>query len=359
MVKTRDMRQIVQTTGGIIFGTRQQIRPPWINRHTTELTEDSITTNNDVIRLTNGVESSGVRRILNDATNQDTIWTMNTPMNHGNDRRINNAMNHDANWMINNAMNRDVANRMRNDIVNRDVDNRMRNDTMNPDVDNRRRSDNMNIDTSLGRNDAVNHDVIIEIDDNPEMNNVKNHNRRSIDTTKPEAILKNVNRLDDRQAANEPMEALQQNSENITITTTEAKRRISKHIDSIWQHQWNESTKGNDYRMIEPLVSRKLKITQFNRGREVIATRLRFGKCSLNFYLNIVGKHATGYCSRCHVPETIEHFILQCPQNLELAMKLTEQCQAENIGLEITNVLKNDKTMEIIIDYVIKIKRKI
>ena len=166
-----------------------------------------------------------------------------------------------------------------------------------------------------------------------------------------------VNRIDDAQTTNEPMEVLQQSSGN--ITTIEAKRKISKHIDIIWQHQWNESTKGNDYKKIEPLVSRKLKLTKLNRGRKVIATRLRFGKCSLNFYLNIIGKHATGYCSRCHVPETIEHFILQCPENFELAIKLTEQCMTEKTGIEITNVLKNDKTMAIIFDYVIRIKRKI
>ena len=104
------------------------------------------------------------------------------------------------------------------------------------------------------------------------------------------------------------------------------------------------------YKKIEPLVSRKLKLAQLNR--EVIH-RLRLGKCSLNFYLNIIGKHATGYCSRYHVPETIEHFILQCPENLELAIKLKEQCMTEKIGVEITNVLKNDKTMAIIIDYVL------
>ena len=411
MVKTRDMHQIVPTTGEIIIENRQKIRPPWINEHTTEVTEDTITTNNDVIRVTNGVESSGVHRILNDATNQDTVWTMNNPMNHGNNRRNNNAMNHDANRIINCAMNRDVANRMRNDV-------------MNCDVANRRRSDNMNHDTSLRRNDAVNHDVIQEIDDNPEMNNATDQNAiwGSNDTANPEAIRgrndttfhdtiqrtndavsqdaiwgsnnmnrqaiigmnnnlrdeilgmsdavyqhsmrelnevasHDVNRLDNAQATNKPMEVLQQSSGN--ITTTEAKRRISKHIDSIWQYQWNESTKGNDYKKIEPLVSRKLKITQLNRGREVIAIWLRFGKCGLNFYLNIIGKHATGYCSRCHVPETIEHFILQCPENLELTMKLTEKYVTEKIGAGITNVLKNDKTMAIIIDYIIRIKRKI
>ena len=82
-----------------------------------------------------------------------------------------------------------------------------------------------------------------------------------------------------------------------------------------------DSTKGYDYKKMEPLVSRKLKFTRMNRGRETIATRLRFGKCALNFYFKIISKHATGNCSKCNVvPETIEHFILQCPKNLELVI---------------------------------------
>ena len=51
--------------------------------------------------------------------------------------------------------------------------------------------------------------------------------------------------------------------------------------------------------------------------------------------------------------------IANCPENLELAMKLTEQCRTEKIAVEITTVLKNDKTMAIIIGHVIRIKRKI
>ena len=76
-----------------------------------------------------------------------------------------------------------------------------------------------------------------------------------------------------------------------------------------------------------------------NRGRETIATRLRFGKCALNFYLKIIiGKHATGNCSKCNVPETIEHFILQCPNNLELVTELTKKCVEDKLGVEISNV---------------------
>ena len=155
----------------------------------------------------------------------------------------------------------------------------------------------------------------------------------------------------------DPVDIPQQNTE--AITTKEAKRKITKYIDKIWQRQWDESTKGIEYKKIEPLVSRKLRHTQMNRRSENIATRLRFGKCDLKFYLNIIGKHATGNCSRCNVPETIEHFILQCSDNLDLVSELNEQCTKEGIEMEISTVLKHDRILETIVNYIIRINRKI
>ena len=179
------------------------------------------------------------------------------------------------------------------------------------------------------------------------LNTVRNEDARENPIN---ATITNINGTD-------LMDIPQQNSE--AITTQEAKRKIMKHIDNIWQRQWNESTKGNHYKKIEPLISRKLRLTKLNRRNETISTRLRLGKCHLNFYLNIIGKHAIGNCSRCNVPETIEHFILQCSDNLELVTKLTEHCTEKRIEMEISNVLKHEETLEIIVNYIIRIRRKI
>ena len=58
MVKTRDLHQIIQTTGEIIAEDIQGIQPPWIREGATETNieisnEDQIINNNDVIRVTN------------------------------------------------------------------------------------------------------------------------------------------------------------------------------------------------------------------------------------------------------------------------------------------------------------------
>ena len=63
------------------------------------------------------------------------------------------------------------------------------------------------------------------------LNQVRNEDARE---NKIYATITNINGTD-------LMDIPQQNSE--AITTQEAKRKIMKHIDNIWQRQWNESTK--------------------------------------------------------------------------------------------------------------------
>jgi len=53
-----------------------------------------------------------------------------------------------------------------------------------------------------------------------------------------------------------------------------------------------------------------------SRHQEVAITRLRLGKCQLNAYLYQIGKHADGLCVTCNKPETVSHFLIECPNNV-------------------------------------------
>ena len=44
--------------------------------------------------------------------------------------------------------------------------------------------------------------------------------------------------------------------------------------------------------------------------------RLRSGNLGLNSNLQKIGKHETGLCPICKVPETTQHFLSECPQYL-------------------------------------------
>ena len=136
-------------------------------------------------------------------------------------------------------------------------------------------------------------------------------------------------------------------------------KKINHHIDRIWQKSWDESEKGKSYQNIEPTASRKIKHSQENRKREVITTRLRFQKCHMNAYLHIIGKHVDGNCTTCHVPETVEHFILHCKDNRELIDSLTKTIRKLKIKPRIEDILKNEETLDIIVDYIVKINKKI
>ena len=145
----------------------------------------------------------------------------------------------------------------------------------------------------------------------------------------------------------------------IPISVKDANNLIKEYINHIWQQRWSDSNKGREYNAIEPSASRNIKYTNNNRQREVIATRLRFRKCKLIHYLQIIGKHNDGNCDICRVPETVEHFIMHCRQNKTLIEKLN--VYRRTLGNEVTlaDSLKNKTMLNIIIDFIIDSKRKI
>ena len=59
---------------------------------------------------------------------------------------------------------------------------------------------------------------------------------------------------------------------HISTSMKDAKTRIRKYIDNEWQRRWNLSTKGREYKRIEPIVSRNIEFCCMNRKRETIQT---------------------------------------------------------------------------------------
>ena len=143
------------------------------------------------------------------------------------------------------------------------------------------------------------------------------------------------------------------------ISTRDAIKLIETYTNNLWQAEWNASTKGEHYRNIEPVVTRQMKLGDRNRKREVIKARLRFGKCNMNSYLKIMNRHRDGNCDTCNTPETIEHFILECRNNMELLNSIKKLCDEQKIQLNLTNVLKNPDTLNCITDFIVKTKRRI
>ena len=126
---------------------------------------------------------------------------------------------------------------------------------------------------------------------------------------------------------------------------------VGKYILNLWQHHYDDASTGTYYRLLEPKISKKIKYSNRHRDKEVAVTRMRLGKCSLNYYLHKIGCHDSGLCDACDVPETIEHLLLHCKQyNIGDAIKL--RCKRLNIDATVVNILKNSKLIDFIYDIV-------
>jgi len=134
-----------------------------------------------------------------------------------------------------------------------------------------------------------------------------------------------------------------------TSNKTDRKQQIIDYINSQWQDIYNTKITGKHYKSIVSTVSRQIKYSDNNRHKETIITRLRLGKCFLNAYLHEIKRHPTGLCDKCHVPETIQHFLIDC----------TTSPIFNNPNPTIPEVLTDDKNIEIIYRHIKMIGRRL
>src|SRR6218665_2590930 len=97
-----------------------------------------------------------------------------------------------------------------------------------------------------------------------------------------------------------------------------------------WQAEWATSDTGSHHRALEPTISLARKFGDPNRRTEVAINRLRLGHSCLNHQLHLWGRHASGNCDGCGVPETIRHFLLECPAQVGLQDDTARTCARNN-----------------------------
>jgi hypothetical protein len=141
-----------------------------------------------------------------------------------------------------------------------------------------------------------------------------------------------------------------------TPETHDHLRAVDEYTQLLWQRTYDASNTGSFYRNIEPVVSTNVKFKCSCRAKERLITRLRLGKCKLHKYLHDIKKHPSGHCDECHVPETIEHFLLECAYN-GMPEALYAKCTELGIQPTIVEVLKNADTVQLIYTLVTTMKR--
>jgi len=115
---------------------------------------------------------------------------------------------------------------------------------------------------------------------------------------------------------------------------------VENYVMKAWQTDWtkNQSINTNNYRNWQRTVSKALKHTENSRQHQVLITRLRLGACGLNYHLHRIGCHDNGFCTNCNVPETVEHFLLNCPQSA-IAAALKTKCLELKVACHLQNCL--------------------
>ena len=127
---------------------------------------------------------------------------------------------------------------------------------------------------------------------------------------------------------------------DIGIGLEEVYSLAETYILDKWQAHWSGSQTGKHYRAIEPFISTKVKYTHSIGSKEVAINRLRFGTCQLNHHLLKLGRHADGLCEACGKPETVEHFLIECPHG-KVSKKVNLTCSRLGIPATIQTVLTN------------------
>ena len=126
-----------------------------------------------------------------------------------------------------------------------------------------------------------------------------------------------------------------------------------------WQEKWNIDRTGRFYFLIEPNVSLKCKYSDPNKCKQTTLTRLRLGKCLLNDVLHIMKKHPTGLCNACLVPETVNHYLLQCTEFEDQRIILGNALAERGFAITATNLLRSKNLYDIIWEYVMFSERNL
>ena len=135
-------------------------------------------------------------------------------------------------------------------------------------------------------------------------------------------------------------EALGRNNIEIPSSLHEILTRIDNYSIQRWQHYYINTDKAKWYKNIEPTTTTKPKIVIRNRNDQKTISRLKLGRCLLNYYQHQNGLHRNGLCEYCGVSETIEHHIMVC-NKYNYITKLQDNLRKAQLQPTLQNILTN------------------
>jgi ribonuclease HI len=125
---------------------------------------------------------------------------------------------------------------------------------------------------------------------------------------------------------------------DIKFEARELYSMVDDYVLEAWQLDWTKNQSTNNYRTWYNTVSKVLKHNENTRPHQTLITRLRLGACGLNHHLCKIGCHDNGFCTNCNVPETVQHFLIDCPYSA-VATALKTKSAELNILCHLQNCL--------------------
>jgi len=137
------------------------------------------------------------------------------------------------------------------------------------------------------------------------------------------------------------------NSAVIQLCYSEACSLISHHCLQLWNDEYIHTRRAITYKLFCPVMDT-------NRTKmHIPATifRLRAGYCRLHSHLYKISLHPDGLCDTCGIPETVEHFLIQCSNYAEVRHTLQRSIQHLDINFDWITLLKNTRTIPSVIAF--------
>ena len=145
-------------------------------------------------------------------------------------------------------------------------------------------------------------------------------------------------------------------TQKFTISKTEAKTEIKQYCMKLWEDQYQAETRGSQYKMFQPSIKQNGTPSSDRTATSVIL-RLRSGHCRLNSHLYRIGTKESPNCGHCQTQETVEHFLISCPQYESQRTDLKGTARLLNVPLTLHTLLTVPELMSRVVIIVLSCRK--
>ena len=137
-----------------------------------------------------------------------------------------------------------------------------------------------------------------------------------------------------------------------TLAKSESKAVLRKYCYSSWNTEYQATEKGSNYKRFYPSIFIKPPDAA-SRKYETILFRLRSGHCRLRANLFKIGCSDTQLCQFCNIPETVDHFLLECPEFEHHRTTLKSATRDLNLPFSLQNILTDPRLLTNTVEFVL------